>query len=81
MGDGREAQEGGEICMLTVGSCRCMAEVNTISYSNYPSIKNKLRKEAKTKLCAPNAGGMGWIPGWRTKIPHPAGQLRQGLNY
>ena len=21
-------------------------------------------------LCAPNAGGTGLIPGWRTKIPH-----------
>ena len=55
-----------------------MAELNTISYSNYPSMKNKLRKKAKTKLCAPKAGGMGLIPGWRMKIPHAAGQLRQG---
>lgn len=22
------------------------------------------------RLCAPNAGDMGSIPGWRTKIPH-----------
>ena len=24
------------------------------------------------RLCAPNAGGTGWIPGWGTKIPHAA---------
>ena len=24
------------------------------------------------RLCAPNAGGLGLIPGWETKIPHTA---------
>ena len=30
MGDGREVQEGGDICILITGSCWCMAETNTI---------------------------------------------------
>ena len=30
VGDGREAQEGGDICILIADTCRCMAETNTI---------------------------------------------------
>ena len=41
MGGGREAQEGGDICTHMVDSCHCMAETNTILYSNCPPIKNK----------------------------------------
>ena len=29
-GDGREASEGGYICILVVNSCGCTAETNTI---------------------------------------------------
>ena len=30
VGGGREAQEGGDICILIADTCRCMAETNTI---------------------------------------------------
>ena len=41
VGGGREIQEGGDVCIPMTDSCCCMAETNTILYSNYPSIKNK----------------------------------------
>lgn len=31
-------------------------------------------QNTESKLCASNAGGVGWIPGWGTKIPHAAGR-------
>ena len=30
MGDGREALEGGDICIIMADLCRCMAETNAI---------------------------------------------------
>ena len=42
-GDGREVQEGGDICTPMADSCRCLTENNKILSSNYPSIK-KLKK-------------------------------------
>ena len=36
---GREAQKGGDICVPTADPCLCLAEINTILYSKYPSIK------------------------------------------
>ena len=38
-GDGREVQEGGNICIPMADSCRCLAETNTIRQSTNPSIK------------------------------------------
>ena len=29
VGGGRQVQEGGNVCILTADSCRCMAETNT----------------------------------------------------
>ena len=40
---GGEVQEGGGICILMADSCYCMAESNTILFSNYPSLKNKFK--------------------------------------
>ena len=40
----REAQQGGNVCILMADSCCCMAETKTILQSNYPPIKNKIRK-------------------------------------
>ena len=37
-GDGREAQEGGEMGVPMADSCWCMTEIHKILYSNYPSI-------------------------------------------
>ena len=39
-----------------------MAELNTIPYSNYPSIKNKLRKKAKNKTLCSQSRGHGLDP-------------------
>ena len=41
VGDGREVQEGGDICTPMADSCCSMAETNTILESNYSPIKNK----------------------------------------
>ena len=38
-GDGRELQEGGDICMPMTDSCWDLTESNKIQQSNYPSIK------------------------------------------
>ena len=38
-GDGREVQEGKNICILMADLRWCLAENNTILYSNYPSFK------------------------------------------
>ena len=43
-GPRRDAQEGGDICILMADSCYCLAETNTTLYSNYPPVKNKLKK-------------------------------------
>ena len=42
---GREVQEEGEICMHMADSRCCTAETNTTLESNYPPIKNKLKKK------------------------------------
>ena len=47
MGGGSEVHEGGNICILVVGSCCCMAETNTTLKSNYNPIKNNFLKKAK----------------------------------
>ena len=39
MGGGREAQEGGDICIHMADSSCCAAEINTILKSNYIPIK------------------------------------------
>ena len=49
VGGWKEVQEGGDICILMADSCCCRAETNTTLYSNYPPIKNKLKKEKKVK--------------------------------
>ena len=41
VGGGREAQEGGDVCIPMADSCWCVAENNTTLYSNHPPIKNK----------------------------------------
>ena len=71
VGGGREVQERGDICTPVVDSC-CTAETNTILQSNYPPIKNKYSKKLKKRLCASNAGDMGLIPDWGTKILNAA---------
>ena len=38
---GREAEEGGGVCMHMADSCCCIAETNTTLQSNYSPIKNK----------------------------------------
>ena len=42
--DKREAQEGGDICILTADSLCCTTETNTTLYSNYTPIKIKKKK-------------------------------------
>ena len=41
MGDGREAQEEGNVCILGAGSLCCTSETNTELKSNYTPVKNK----------------------------------------
>ena len=50
MGDGREVQEGGDMCISMVDSCCCMAETNTTLQSNYLPIKNKNKLKKIFKL-------------------------------
>ena len=44
MGDGKEAQEGGDICMYIANSLCCTAETNTILQRNYTPIKKNLQR-------------------------------------
>ena len=44
-----KVQEGGEVCVLMADLCHYMAEANIILYSDYPPIKNKLKKN-KTQV-------------------------------
>ena len=39
-----KVQEGGEVCVLMADLCHYMAEAKIILYSDYPPIKNKLKK-------------------------------------
>ena len=48
-GDGREIQEGGNICTPVTISCGCMAEMNTTLYINYPPIEKKFLIKKHTK--------------------------------
>ena len=48
--DRREAQKGGDICILVADSHCCMAETKTTLESNYPPIKSKL-KNIKQVYC------------------------------
>ena len=41
VGDGREIQEGEDICIPMADACWCRTETNTLFQSNHPSIKNK----------------------------------------
>ena len=41
MGGGREAKEGGDICIFKANSC-CTAETNTTLLSNYIPIKKEI---------------------------------------
>ena len=45
VGDGREVQEGEDICIPMSDWCWCMAETNTILWSDYPPIKNEILKK------------------------------------
>ena len=46
MRGGREVQERGDTCIPMTDSCWCMAETNTILYSNSPPIKSFLKSGA-----------------------------------
>ena len=52
-GDGREAAERGDICMPVADSCPCMTEINTVFYSNYPPVKNKIKMFKKGRVLLP----------------------------
>ena len=83
VGDGvegwRQIQEGGDICVPRDDSCCCMAEISTTLESNYPPIKNKLKKKQWGSgnslvdqwlgLWALGAEDLDSIAGWGTKIP------------
>ena len=43
LGDGREVQGGGDICIPVADSCWCMAETHRILQSNYSPIKKKIK--------------------------------------
>ena len=45
MGVEREAQEEGDVGIIMADLCCCTAETNTTSQSNFPSIKNTLKKD------------------------------------
>ena len=49
-GGGREAQEGGDICILIADSHGCTAESNTTLQSNYLPIKNKFKNKVRKKV-------------------------------
>ena len=44
---GREVQERGDIRIPMANSYWCMTETNTVLYSNYPPVKNIIKKEKK----------------------------------
>ena len=43
--EGREAQEGGNICTIMADLCYCMAETNITLKSNFLPIKNYIKKK------------------------------------
>ena len=66
MGDGKEAQEGGDICMYIANSLCCTAETNTILQRNYTPIKQKFTKTTSSE------SQRNWIKYHfkESKIPH-----------
>ena len=66
---GREAEEGGGICMHMADSCCCTAETNTTLQSNYSPIKNKklnsFQKKKKKKIGPFNQGKIYCLPNAR----------------
>ena len=65
---GREAEEGGGICMHMADSCCCTAETNTTLQSNYSPIKNKKLnsfQKKKKKIGPFNQGKIYCLPNAR----------------
>ena len=50
--------EGGNLCILMADSCRGLTENRKILQSNYPSIKNNLKKEYGSRLPLPPPGDL-----------------------
>ena len=48
-GDGKEVQEGGDVCIYMADSLHCTAETNTTFQSNYSPIKRKRNKLRERK--------------------------------
>ena len=78
--EGREAQEGGGICITLANLNSCMVETKTAWQSNFSPIKKSLNKQrvscwnlpgdSVVKISPSNAGGIGSIPIRETKTPH-----------
>lgn len=69
MGEGKEAQEGGDICIIMPDSCCCcMAESNTTLQSSFPPIKKNLFFLGRClghSLCKGQGGvGLNSLPPW-----------------
>ena len=48
-GEGRKAQERGDICLIVTDLSCCMAETNTKLESNFPPIKKEAKKILQKK--------------------------------
>ena len=48
-GEGRKAQERGDICIIVTDLSCCMAETNTTLESNFPPIKKEAKKILQKK--------------------------------
>ena len=48
-GDGKEVQEGGDVCIYMADSLHCTAETNTTFQSKYSPIKRKRNKLRERK--------------------------------
>ena len=63
MGEAREAQEGGDVCIVKADSHCCMAETNTTLEGNYPPIKKKKKNYAAPSSSFPGVlpSGLPWL--------------------
>ena len=70
VGDGREFQEGGDVCTPMADSCQCMAETNTIKKKKQKNSTENFWTVQWLRLQSSTAWGTGSIPGWGIKFPH-----------
>ena len=73
MGEAREAQEGGDVCIVKADSHCCMAETNTTLEGNYPPIKKK-KEFCSSKFQFPRRASLWAAVAWSVFVVEPGRQ-------